>query len=208
MTPFRGIGANTALRDAMALRRALVAVSRGEADLIKALADLGCGDRYGSWINDVSSLQRQPSLVWLYCTTPTWPSARRLRCREPRRIIGGDRSARRHGGEARGWAGSASPREYALHLFRGSREKSAGMGHGSPTNRRDVAPSQGLGHAKRIERLEHTRAHGSPNWPLVDIARATHDFEAVETPEAKRLIAITCVSIPPGLADSAGAVTE
>jgi 2-polyprenyl-6-methoxyphenol hydroxylase-like FAD-dependent oxidoreductase len=38
MTPFRGIGANTALRDAMALRRALVAVSRGEADLIKALA--------------------------------------------------------------------------------------------------------------------------------------------------------------------------
>ena len=38
MTPFRGIGANTALRHAMALRRALVAVSRGEADLIKALA--------------------------------------------------------------------------------------------------------------------------------------------------------------------------
>ena len=38
MTPFRGIGANTALRDAMALRRALVAVSRGEVDLIKALA--------------------------------------------------------------------------------------------------------------------------------------------------------------------------
>jgi 2-polyprenyl-6-methoxyphenol hydroxylase-like FAD-dependent oxidoreductase len=38
MTPFRGIGANTALRDAMALRRALVAVSRGEADLITALA--------------------------------------------------------------------------------------------------------------------------------------------------------------------------
>src|SRR5262249_44804862 len=38
MAPFRGIGANTALRDAMALRRALVAASRGEADLIKALA--------------------------------------------------------------------------------------------------------------------------------------------------------------------------
>jgi 2-polyprenyl-6-methoxyphenol hydroxylase-like FAD-dependent oxidoreductase len=38
MTPFRGIGANTALRDAMALHRALVAVSHGEADLIKAVA--------------------------------------------------------------------------------------------------------------------------------------------------------------------------
>jgi len=38
MTPFRGIGANTALRDADALRRALVAVDRGEADLIEALA--------------------------------------------------------------------------------------------------------------------------------------------------------------------------
>jgi 2-polyprenyl-6-methoxyphenol hydroxylase-like FAD-dependent oxidoreductase len=38
MTPFRGIGANTALRYAIALRRALVAVTRGEADLIKALA--------------------------------------------------------------------------------------------------------------------------------------------------------------------------
>jgi 2-polyprenyl-6-methoxyphenol hydroxylase-like FAD-dependent oxidoreductase len=38
MTPFRGIGANTALRDAAALRSALVAVSRGQADLIPALA--------------------------------------------------------------------------------------------------------------------------------------------------------------------------
>jgi len=38
MTPFRGIGANTALRDAAALRRALVAVDRGEQDLIPALA--------------------------------------------------------------------------------------------------------------------------------------------------------------------------
>ena len=38
MTPFRGIGANTALRDADALRRALVAVDRGDADLIEALA--------------------------------------------------------------------------------------------------------------------------------------------------------------------------
>ena len=38
MTPYRGIGANTALRDAAALRRALVAVDRGEADLIEALA--------------------------------------------------------------------------------------------------------------------------------------------------------------------------
>jgi 2-polyprenyl-6-methoxyphenol hydroxylase-like FAD-dependent oxidoreductase len=38
MTPFRGIGANTALRDAAALRRALVGVARGRVDLIHALA--------------------------------------------------------------------------------------------------------------------------------------------------------------------------
>ncbi len=39
MTPFQGIGANTALRDADALRRALVATDRGERNLIPALAD-------------------------------------------------------------------------------------------------------------------------------------------------------------------------
>ena len=38
MTPYRGIGANTALRDAAALRRELVAVDRGEDNLIEALA--------------------------------------------------------------------------------------------------------------------------------------------------------------------------
>jgi 2-polyprenyl-6-methoxyphenol hydroxylase-like FAD-dependent oxidoreductase len=38
MTPYRGIGANTALRDAAALRQALVGVARGRADLIQALA--------------------------------------------------------------------------------------------------------------------------------------------------------------------------
>jgi 2-polyprenyl-6-methoxyphenol hydroxylase-like FAD-dependent oxidoreductase len=38
MTPFRGIGANTALRDAAALRQALLAVARGQGDLIEALA--------------------------------------------------------------------------------------------------------------------------------------------------------------------------
>jgi len=38
MTPYRGIGANTALRDAAALRQALRAVDRGESDLIPALA--------------------------------------------------------------------------------------------------------------------------------------------------------------------------
>jgi 2-polyprenyl-6-methoxyphenol hydroxylase-like FAD-dependent oxidoreductase len=38
MTPFRGIGANTALQDAEALRRALVTVARGQTDLIRALA--------------------------------------------------------------------------------------------------------------------------------------------------------------------------
>ena len=38
MTPFRGIGANTALRDAARLRQALGAVARGEQDLIQSLA--------------------------------------------------------------------------------------------------------------------------------------------------------------------------
>ena len=38
MTPFRGMGANTALRDAAALRQALLAVSSGEQDLLAALA--------------------------------------------------------------------------------------------------------------------------------------------------------------------------
>jgi 2-polyprenyl-6-methoxyphenol hydroxylase-like FAD-dependent oxidoreductase len=38
MTPFRGIGANTALRDAAALHRALVAVARGQVNLVEALA--------------------------------------------------------------------------------------------------------------------------------------------------------------------------
>lgn len=38
MTPFRGIGANTAWRDAAALRQALVAVARGRVDLVQALA--------------------------------------------------------------------------------------------------------------------------------------------------------------------------
>jgi 2-polyprenyl-6-methoxyphenol hydroxylase-like FAD-dependent oxidoreductase len=38
MTPFRGIGANTALRDAAALRRVLAAVARGDGHLLDALA--------------------------------------------------------------------------------------------------------------------------------------------------------------------------
>ena len=38
MTPFRGMGANTALRDAAALRQTLTAVSRGEQELLAALA--------------------------------------------------------------------------------------------------------------------------------------------------------------------------
>jgi 2-polyprenyl-6-methoxyphenol hydroxylase-like FAD-dependent oxidoreductase len=38
MTPFRGVGANTALRDAAALRAALVAAARSEQDLLPALA--------------------------------------------------------------------------------------------------------------------------------------------------------------------------
>lgn len=39
MTPFRGIGANTALRDAILLRDVLVGVGRGERDVLAALAD-------------------------------------------------------------------------------------------------------------------------------------------------------------------------
>jgi 2-polyprenyl-6-methoxyphenol hydroxylase-like FAD-dependent oxidoreductase len=39
MTPFRGVGANTALRDAVVLRNALVEVDRGERGLVAALAD-------------------------------------------------------------------------------------------------------------------------------------------------------------------------
>ena len=38
MTPFREIGANAALRDAAALRQALVGVARGERPLLSALA--------------------------------------------------------------------------------------------------------------------------------------------------------------------------
>jgi 2-polyprenyl-6-methoxyphenol hydroxylase-like FAD-dependent oxidoreductase len=38
MTPFRGVGANTALRDADALRRTLIAVDRGEQNLLPAIA--------------------------------------------------------------------------------------------------------------------------------------------------------------------------
>jgi 2-polyprenyl-6-methoxyphenol hydroxylase-like FAD-dependent oxidoreductase len=39
MTPFRGIGANTALRDAVLLRDTLVGVDKGKWDLLAALAD-------------------------------------------------------------------------------------------------------------------------------------------------------------------------
>jgi salicylate hydroxylase len=39
MTPFRGIGANTALRDARLLARTLVAVARGEVDLVDGIHD-------------------------------------------------------------------------------------------------------------------------------------------------------------------------
>jgi 2-polyprenyl-6-methoxyphenol hydroxylase-like FAD-dependent oxidoreductase len=61
MTPFRGIGANTALRDAEALYKALAAVNRGEAVLLTALA---CYERemidYGfrAVQSSLSSMQR------------------------------------------------------------------------------------------------------------------------------------------------------
>jgi salicylate hydroxylase len=43
MTPYRGVGANIALRDAARLRRALVAAQRGERGLIDALHDYETG---------------------------------------------------------------------------------------------------------------------------------------------------------------------
>jgi 2-polyprenyl-6-methoxyphenol hydroxylase-like FAD-dependent oxidoreductase len=39
MTPFRGMGANMALREAAALRRGLLKVARGDLPLLPALAD-------------------------------------------------------------------------------------------------------------------------------------------------------------------------
>jgi 2-polyprenyl-6-methoxyphenol hydroxylase-like FAD-dependent oxidoreductase len=39
MTPFRGMGANMALRDAAALKRGLLKVARGDLPLLPALAD-------------------------------------------------------------------------------------------------------------------------------------------------------------------------
>jgi 2-polyprenyl-6-methoxyphenol hydroxylase-like FAD-dependent oxidoreductase len=48
MTPYRGIGANVAIKDAALLKRALVAAHRGERDLIEAIHDYEAGMRdYG-----------------------------------------------------------------------------------------------------------------------------------------------------------------
>jgi 2-polyprenyl-6-methoxyphenol hydroxylase-like FAD-dependent oxidoreductase len=48
MTPYRGIGANVAIKDAARLKRALVAAHRGERDLIEAIHDYEAGMRdYG-----------------------------------------------------------------------------------------------------------------------------------------------------------------
>ena len=43
MTPYRGIGANVALKDAMGLARALTAAHRGERDLMEALRKYEAG---------------------------------------------------------------------------------------------------------------------------------------------------------------------
>jgi salicylate hydroxylase len=43
MTPYRGIGANVAIKDAARLKRALVAARRGESDLIEAIHDYETG---------------------------------------------------------------------------------------------------------------------------------------------------------------------
>jgi len=43
MTPYRGIGANVAIKDAARLKRALVAAYRGERDLVEAIGDYEAG---------------------------------------------------------------------------------------------------------------------------------------------------------------------
>jgi 2-polyprenyl-6-methoxyphenol hydroxylase-like FAD-dependent oxidoreductase len=43
MTPYRGIGANVAIKDAARLKRALVAAHRGERELIEAINDYETG---------------------------------------------------------------------------------------------------------------------------------------------------------------------
>jgi len=43
MTPYRGIGANVAIKDAARLKRALVAAHRGERDLVEAIHDYEAG---------------------------------------------------------------------------------------------------------------------------------------------------------------------
>ena len=45
MTPYRGIGANVAIKDAARLTRALVAAHRGERPLLKAIHDYEVGMR-------------------------------------------------------------------------------------------------------------------------------------------------------------------
>jgi 2-polyprenyl-6-methoxyphenol hydroxylase-like FAD-dependent oxidoreductase len=48
MTPYRGIGANVAIKDAARLNRALVAAHRGQRDLLEAIHDYEAGMRdYG-----------------------------------------------------------------------------------------------------------------------------------------------------------------
>ena len=43
MTPYRGIGANVAIKDAARLKRALVVAYRGERDLVEAIGDYEAG---------------------------------------------------------------------------------------------------------------------------------------------------------------------
>jgi 2-polyprenyl-6-methoxyphenol hydroxylase-like FAD-dependent oxidoreductase len=43
MTPYRGIGANVAIKDAACLKRALVSAHRGERDLVEAIRDYEAG---------------------------------------------------------------------------------------------------------------------------------------------------------------------
>ena len=62
MTPFRGVGANTALRDAAALHRSLVAVNRGEAELLLALA--AYETRHGRlWVRRSAHLTRRHGAI-------------------------------------------------------------------------------------------------------------------------------------------------
>ena len=72
MTPYRGIGANVALRDAMGLRDALIAARSGEARLLDAVAD------YETRMRDYGFKAVRSSLQAMQQTTGQGPVAMAL----------------------------------------------------------------------------------------------------------------------------------